>query len=66
MAGRVRVVWSPALLGYDFGVIHPMAPERLALTMRLAEELGLLDRAGVEVVGAEPVDDATLVTVHTP
>jgi acetoin utilization protein AcuC len=66
MAGHVRVVWSPALLGYDFGVIHPMAPERLALTMRLAEDLGLLDRPGVEVVGAEPVDDATLATVHTP
>ena len=66
MAGHVRVVWSPALLGYDFGVIHPMAPERLALTMRLVEELGLLDRPGVELVGAEPADDATLATVHTP
>ncbi len=66
MAGHVRVVWSPALLGYDFGAIHPMAPERLALTMRLAADLGLLDRPGVEVVGAEPVDDATLATVHTP
>lgn len=66
MAGPVRIVWSPALLGYDFGVAHPMSPVRLDLTFRLARSLGLLDRPGVEVVGAEPADDALLCTVHEP
>jgi acetoin utilization protein AcuC len=66
MATRVHVVWSPALLGYDFGPMHPMAPVRLDLTIRLAGALGLLDQPGVQVVGAEPADDAVLTTVHDP
>lgn len=61
-----RVVWSPALLGYDFGVRHPMTPVRLDLTFRLAQQLGVLELPGVEVVGAEPADDAVLATAHTP
>ncbi|MBB2922426.1 acetoin utilization protein AcuC [Cellulomonas cellasea] len=61
----VRVVWSPELLAYDFGDGHPMNPLRLDLTMRLADSLGLLgDGAGVHVVGAEPVADDVLETVH--
>ncbi|MGW6129540.1 acetoin utilization protein AcuC [Cellulomonas sp. NPDC055163] len=61
----VRVVWSPELLAYDFGEGHPMNPLRLDLTMRLADELGLLgDGAGVCVVGADPVGDEVLETVH--
>ena len=64
MAGRVKVVWSPALLEYDFGTVHPMAPARLDLTIRLVRSLGLLDRPGVEVIGAEPADDLILTTVH--
>ncbi|WP_066582263.1 acetoin utilization protein AcuC [Cellulomonas timonensis] len=64
MSADVQVVWSPALLDYDFGDGHPMAPLRLDLTMRLADALGLLDGPGVRVVGAEPVSDAVLETVH--
>ncbi len=66
MADRVRVVWTPELLGYDFGPGHPMAPLRLDLTVRLARSLGLLDLPGVQVVGAEPASDAVLETVHEP
>lgn len=62
---RTRVVWSPALLGYDFGVRHPMTPVRLDLTFRLAEQLGVLDLPGVAVTGAEPADDALVGTAHT-
>src|SRR5665648_178177 len=61
---RTRVVWSPALLDYDFGPRHPMAPLRLDLTFRLARELGVLDLPGVDVVGAEPAGDEMLVTAH--
>ncbi len=63
MIERTRVVWSPELLGYDFGHGHPMTSERLDLTVRLADELGLLDGA-VELVGAEPASDDLLATVH--
>jgi acetoin utilization protein AcuC len=59
-----RIVWSPAMLGYDFGPHHPMAPLRLDLTIRLAEELDVLTAPGVEVVGAEPASDAVLGTAH--
>jgi acetoin utilization protein AcuC len=62
---RTRVVWSPALLGYDFGLRHPMTPVRLDLTFRLAERLGVLALPGVTVVGAEPADDELLATAHT-
>lgn len=63
-ADRVRVVWSPGLLDYDFGVGHPMTSERLDLTVRLATELGVLE--DVELVGAEPATDEVLSTVHEP
>ncbi|RYV50065.1 acetoin utilization protein AcuC [Pengzhenrongella frigida] len=64
MAESVHIVWSPALLGYDFGQGHPMSPARLKLTMDLAGALGLLEAPGVEVVGVEPATDAELLTVH--
>ena len=60
----VRVVWSPALLDYDFGPRHPMAPLRLDLTFRLARELGVLD--AVEIAGAEPATDDVLGYAHDP
>ena len=64
MASQVRVVWDESFTRYDFGPTHPMAPVRLDLTARLCRSLGLFDRPGVEVVGAEPADDALLTTVH--
>ncbi|GAA3818258.1 acetoin utilization protein AcuC [Cellulomonas soli] len=62
----VRVVWSPELLGYDFGHGHPMTSERLELTIRLAEDLGLLDHPDLDLVGAGPASDELLATVHEP
>jgi acetoin utilization protein AcuC len=62
----VRVVWSTDMLGYDFGHGHPMTSERLDLTMRLAQSLGLLDGADVQLAGAEPASDQLLTTVHEP
>jgi len=64
MADSVRIVWSPALLGYDFGHGHPMSPVRLELTMDLVRALGLLDAPGVHVVGVEPASEDDLLTVH--
>lgn len=62
----VRVVWSREMLAYDFGHGHPMTSERLDLTIRLAEALGLLVGDDVELVGAEMASDALLQTVHEP
>lgn len=64
MAESVRIIWTPALLDYDFGTGHPMSPLRLRLTMDLARELGLLDAPGVRLVGVEPASVAELQTVH--
>jgi acetoin utilization protein AcuC len=62
---HVRVVWSPDLLGYDFGPQHPMAPLRLEMTLRLAGDLGLVALPQVELVGADPAPDEMLRLVHT-
>src|SRR6476469_3394728 len=65
MATQARVIWDDSFTRYDFGPSHPMAPLRLDLTARLARALGLFDDPRrVEVVGAEPADDALLQTVH--
>ena len=49
-AGPTSVVFDSTLTDYDFGPTHPMSPVRVDLTMRLAEELGVLD--GVKLVDA--------------
>ncbi|MBO3083454.1 acetoin utilization protein AcuC [Cellulomonas fengjieae] len=62
----VRVVWSREMLAYDFGHGHPMTSERLDLTIRLADSLGLLAAPGVDLVGAQIASDDLLQTVHDP
>jgi acetoin utilization protein AcuC len=64
MASGTRVVWDPGFSRYDFGPSHPMAPVRLELTARLAESLGLFERPGVTVAGADVAPDELLTTVH--
>ena len=54
------------MITYDFGPGHPLAPVRLDLTMRLARQLGVLDRAGVTMADPEPADDPLLELVHDP
>jgi len=66
MTCSAHIAWSEAMIAYDFGPGHPLAPVRLDLTMRLARELGVLDRSGVTVVAPEPADDALLGLVHDP
>ena len=56
------VVFDPSLTEYDFGPSHPMSPIRVDLTMRLADDLGVLDR--LELVDAPMADDALIGTVH--
>jgi acetoin utilization protein AcuC len=63
-AGPASVVFDSSLTEYDFGVAHPMSPVRVDLTMRLAEELGVLDR--LRTVPAPVATREELLTVHTP
>ena len=60
------VVWDPAMTAYNFGHSHPMAPERMELTARLAGSLGLLDLEHVTVSAPDVASDAELCTVHSP
>ena len=62
----VRFVWTPELLAYDFGPGHPMAPARLDLTYRLAQEFGLLREWSIETVSVEPAPDDVLACTNTP
>ena len=50
----VSMMWDDGADGYDLGGTHPMDPGRLELTMALARDLGVLDRAGVRIVAPQP------------
>ncbi|MFC0865248.1 acetoin utilization protein AcuC [Sphaerimonospora cavernae] len=62
MSQAVRVIWDDALVSYDFGPGHPLAPVRVELTMALARDLGVLD--GAEMGGCVPATDDELALVH--
>jgi acetoin utilization protein AcuC len=62
MTGQVTVVWDEALLAYDFGPEHPLRPGRVALTMMLARDTGLLERA--KVVTPMALSGGDLARVH--
>ncbi|WP_241521828.1 acetoin utilization protein AcuC [Arthrobacter pityocampae] len=62
----VQVAWDESMLAYDFGGKHPMNPERLHLTARLARDCGLLDLDGVTVAAPPVASDDELATVHSP
>jgi acetoin utilization protein AcuC len=64
MTGRLVVAWDDALIQYDFGPGHPLAPVRVALTMELAGALGVLSAPSVTMVTPSPATDAELETVH--
>jgi acetoin utilization protein AcuC len=64
MSGSLAVAWDDALTRYDFGPGHPLAPVRVALTMALAADLGVLSAPSVSVFAPPPATDAELATVH--
>ncbi|AFR30344.1 MULTISPECIES: acetoin utilization protein AcuC [Micrococcaceae] len=59
------VVWDPAMTAYNFGPGHPMAPQRLELTARLAESLGLFNHNHVAVEAPAVATDVELFSVHS-
>jgi acetoin utilization protein AcuC len=60
--GPASVVFDKSLTEYDFGPGHPMSPVRVDLTMRLAEELGVLEH--LRMVEAPVADEDLIATVH--
>jgi acetoin utilization protein AcuC len=70
VTGRACTVFDRSLVEYDFGSHHPMDPIRVDLTMRLAEELGVVRRpgsqvgGGLEMVPAPVASEELLLTVH--
>src|SRR4051812_19154031 len=54
-------IWDDGYLAYDFGD-HPLNPVRLDLTIRLARELGVLER--LDIAAPVPATDEQLLTVH--
>ena len=61
---RAVVIWDDGLLAYDFGPLHPMAPVRLDLTMRLARALGVTDH--LDLMPVPDASDDLLALVHDP
>jgi acetoin utilization protein AcuC len=66
VSDSVAVVWDDEFLSYDWGVEHPMNPVRLALTMSLARQLGVLERPNVTTVRPELAGEDVLTLVHDP
>ncbi len=66
MSRSVVIPWDDALVGYDFGPSHPLNPIRVELTMRLARELGVLDRPVVTMVTPTAATDDLIELVHEP
>ena len=66
MSDSVTVVWDDELLAYDLGPEHPLNPVRLALTVSLARQLGVLDRPTVTTVAPRPAGEDLLTLVHDP
>lgn len=64
LPGSATVVFDPSLTEYNFGQGHPLAPIRVALTMRLAADLGVTGD-GLRLVDAPMASDDELATVHT-
>jgi acetoin utilization protein AcuC len=62
MSDRATLVFDEGLINYNFGPSHPLNPVRVALTMKLARELGVLDQ--LDVVTADPCTDDELAGVH--
>lgn len=62
----VDVVYDDALTAYRFNAEHPMNPERLAMTARLIQELGLIRPGEGRLLEPYVADDAQLLTVHSP
>ncbi len=64
MTGSLAMAWDDALTHYDFGPGHPLAPVRVALTVALAGELGVLSWPAVTEITPSPATDAELAMVH--
>ena len=64
MVGSLAMAWDDALTQYDFGPGHPLAPVRVALTVALATDLGVLSAPSVTWLSPSPATDAELETVH--
>jgi acetoin utilization protein AcuC len=64
MAGPFTLFWDPRMTAYDFGPDHPLAPVRVALTISLATDLGVL--SAVPVVSPAAATDEELQLVHDP
>jgi acetoin utilization protein AcuC len=62
MPERPTLVFDERLINYDFGPSHPLAPVRVALTVQLTREFGVIDH--FDVVTAEPCTDDELAGVH--
>ena len=62
MSDRATLVFDERLINYNFGPSHPLNPVRVALTMQLAGELGVIDR--LDVVTAEACTNDELAGVH--
>ncbi|MFT3873963.1 MAG: acetoin utilization protein AcuC [Nocardioides sp.] len=63
--GPATAVFDTSLTEYNFGPQHPMSPIRVDLTMRLADQLGVLN-GQLKLVPAPMASEDLIATVHRP
>ncbi|HEY2442623.1 MAG TPA: acetoin utilization protein AcuC [Streptosporangiaceae bacterium] len=66
MSCTLRVPWDDALIRYDFGPGHPLAPIRVELTIAMARAFGILNDPAVTVTVPQPATDEELALIHAP
>ena len=65
MTGTAGLVLAPDARLYDHGPGHPLRPQRVLLTWELIAAYGVDQAETVATLDAGPVDDETLLRVHT-
>jgi len=66
MSCTLHVALDERLSDHHFGPVHPLAPVRMELTMRLAHEFGLWSQPAVTMTAPAPATGADLELVHDP
>jgi acetoin utilization protein AcuC len=61
---RLRFFFHPGAFEYDFGLHHPLKPQRLQRTLKLMQAVGLFENTPVEQ--PEPAAVTDLLRIHSP
>jgi len=65
LTGKTALIYSDALMSYDFGPHHPLKPIRLKLAVELSKSMGVLGSSGASLVEPIKADVQDILLFHT-